>query len=196
MGDYHHGDLANALLASARAVLNQKGIHGLSLRACAMHAGVSHAAPAHHFKSLSGLLTELAIIAFDEFTFALQKKFSQVSDQPPERRLQEVGQAYIDFSLKEPRLFELMFSSNPLDYENPRLQTSASNAYQQLTAVVHPLFDKKNIGENKREQAEALIWSIVHGYANLLLKQKNKIASDCGSEVELPDLSLLGELLS
>ena len=49
MSEYHHGDLANALLQSARAVLNDKGIHGLSLRACAAHAGVSHAAPTHHF---------------------------------------------------------------------------------------------------------------------------------------------------
>ena len=52
MGDYHHGDLANALLQSARIVLDEKGIHGISLQACAAHAGVSHAAPTHHFKSL------------------------------------------------------------------------------------------------------------------------------------------------
>jgi len=104
MSNYHHGDLANALLASARVVLNEKGIHGLSLRACAMHAGVSHAAPSHHFKSLSGLLTELAIIAFDEFTVALQERFAMNASQSSAERLQEVGQAYVDFAQKEPKL--------------------------------------------------------------------------------------------
>ena len=83
MGEYHHGDLANALLQSARVVLNEKGVHGLTLRACAAHAGVSHAAPSYHFKSLRGLLTELAVIAYDEFTAALQAEFDQVAHQPP-----------------------------------------------------------------------------------------------------------------
>ena len=196
MGEYHHGDLANALLQSARSVLNEKGIHGLSLRACAAKAGVSHAAPTHHFKSLRGLLTELAIIAYDEFTAALQQKYDQVSHEPPNVRLQKVGQAYVDFAIKEPQLFELMFSSTPLDVENLRLQESGAKAYQQLTAIVHPAFDEKNIDEDKREQAEALIRSIVHGYANLILNKQGRHGEcDDKSKETLPDLSLLGELL-
>ena len=198
MSEYHHGDLANALLQSARAVLNEKGIHGLSLRACAAHAGVSHAAPTHHFKSLRGLLTELAVIAYDEFTLALQTRFQQVADQKPQVRLQEVCQAYIDFAIKEPKLFELMFSSSiPLDCDHPRLKESSTKAYEQLTGIVHPVFDEKGLSENKREQAEELIWSIVHGYASLLLKEQSRYDADCkdSSKAQLPDLSLLGELL-
>lgn len=198
MGEYHHGDLANALIQSARAVLNEKGIHGLSLRACAAHAGVSHAAPTHHFKSLRGLLTELAVIAYDEFTDALQTKYEQVSHEPPQARLQKVCQAYVDFAVKDPQLFELMFSSAPLlDFENPRLQSSAGKAYQQLTGIVHPLFDEKKLDENKREQAEALVWSVVHGYANLLMNEKGRYGAECedDSRATLPDLSLLGALL-
>ncbi len=197
MGEYHHGDLANALLQSARAVLNEKGIHGLSLRACASHAGVSHAAPTHHFKSLRGLLTELAVIAYDEFTLALQTRFQQVLTEEPQVRLQEVCQAYVDFALKEPKLFELIFSSIPLDHDNPSLLESGAKAYQQLTGIVHPVFDAKGLSEDKREQAEALIWSIVHGYANLLLNEQGRYGADCkeASNVKLPNLSLLGELL-
>jgi AcrR family transcriptional regulator len=196
MGEYHHGDLANALLQSARAVLNEKGIHGLSLRACAAHAGVSHAAPTHHFKSLRGLLTELAVIAYDEFTAALQERYEQVSHEPPSDRLQKVCQAYVDFAIKEPQLFELMFSSNPLDFENVRLKSSAGKAYQQLTGVVHPAFDEKGLNENKREQAEALIWSVVHGYASLIINKQGS-HGECNdpSKTTLPNLSLLGELL-
>lgn len=196
MSEYHHGDLANALINSARAVLSEKGIHGLSLRACAAHAGVSHAAPTHHFKSLRGLLTELAVIAYDEFTEALQAKYEQVADQSPKVRLQEVCQAYVDFSIKKPQLFELMFSSTPLDMENQRLQHSAAKAYQQLTGIVHPLFDQKGLDDNKREQAEALVWSVVHGYANLLMNKKGR-HGECeeASRNKLPDLGLLAELL-
>ncbi len=196
MGEYHHGDLANALLQSARAILNEKGIHGLSLRACAAYTGVSHAAPTHHFKSLSGLLTELAVIAYDEFTVALQTRYKQVSHEPPCNRLQKVGQAYVDFAVKEPQLFKLMFSSAPLNFENERLRNSADKAYEQLTGVVHPAFDEKRLDEDKREQAEALIWSIVHGYASLVVNKQTG-HGDCSdlSKTTLPDLSILGELL-
>jgi AcrR family transcriptional regulator len=197
MGDYHHGDLANALLQSARVVLNEKGVHGLSLRACAAHAGVSHAAPTHHFKSLRGLLTELAVIAFDEFAAALQAEYKHVIHESPRIRLQNVCQAYVDFSIKEPRLFELMFSSTPLDFENPRLKSSSGKAYQQLLGIVHPLFDAKKMDEGTREKTEVLVWSIVHGYASLLMNERERYGSECSdtSKVTLPDLSLLVELL-
>lgn len=197
MGDYHHGDLANALLQSARVVLNEKGIHGLSLRACAAHAGVSHAAPTHHFKSLRGLLTELAVIAFDEFSATLQAEYKRVMHEPPRIRLQKVCQAYVDFSIKEPRLFELMFSSIPLDFENPRLKSSSDEAYQQLIGIVHPLFDAKEMNEDQREQTEILVWSVVHGYANLLMNECERNGGGCTdkSKMTLPDLGLLAELL-
>ncbi|MFT5502571.1 MAG: AcrR family transcriptional regulator [Gammaproteobacteria bacterium] len=196
MSDYHHGDLANALLQSARSVLNEKGIHGLSLRGCAAHAGVSHAAPTYHFKSLRGLLTELAVIAYDEFTATLQARYEEVSHELPRDRLQKVCQAYVDFAIREPQLFELMFSSTPLDFENSRLKSSAAKAYLQLTGVVHPAFDEKGLSEDKREQAEALIWSVVHGYASLILSERGR-HGECSdsSKAVLPDLSLLGELL-
>ena len=194
MGDYHHGDLANALIQSARIVLNEKGIHGLSLRACAAHAGVSHASPAYHFKSLRGLLTELVVIAFDEFTAALQAELKHVIHEPHRRRLQKVGQAYVNFSTKEPRLFELMFSSIPLDFENPRLKNSSDNAYQQLIALVHPLFDAKKMDEKRREQTELLVWSLVHGYACLLMNERERYGAGYTKET-LPDLGLLAELL-
>ena len=54
---YHHGDLRAALLAAAEVELSEKGVEGFSLRSVAKRAGVSHAAPAHHFGDSQGLLT-------------------------------------------------------------------------------------------------------------------------------------------
>ncbi len=61
---YHHGDLHEALLQAAERVLERDGLAGLTLRAVAREAGVSHAAPTHHFGDLTGLLSELAAIGF------------------------------------------------------------------------------------------------------------------------------------
>ena len=61
---YHHGALRDALLAAAERVLERDGLAGLTLRAVAREAGVSHAAPTHHFGDLTGLVSELAAIGF------------------------------------------------------------------------------------------------------------------------------------
>ena len=57
---YHHGDLRRALLAAALEAVGEVGPAALSLRDLARRAGVSHAAPAHHFGDKAGLLTALA----------------------------------------------------------------------------------------------------------------------------------------
>ena len=62
---YHHGDLKNALLDAADALLLREGLQGLTMRACARLANVSHAAPAHHFGDTQ--LRELHIIDAQDF---------------------------------------------------------------------------------------------------------------------------------
>ena len=67
IGAYHHGDLRKALLVAAEAELVEKGLEGFTLRCCAKRAGVSHAAPAHHFKDANALLTALATEGYERF---------------------------------------------------------------------------------------------------------------------------------
>ena len=57
---HHHGNLREALITAGVGLLNEGGLSALTLRKCAARAGVSHAAPAYHFKGLNGLLTAIA----------------------------------------------------------------------------------------------------------------------------------------
>ena len=57
---YHHGDLKAVILAEAATLVAERGADGISLRELARAAGVSHAAPAHHFTDRRGLFTALA----------------------------------------------------------------------------------------------------------------------------------------
>src|ERR1700750_2195191 len=68
---YHQGALRDALLKAAETVLERDGLQGLTLRAVARQAGVSHVAPTHHFRDLTGLLSELAAIGFRQFNAAM-----------------------------------------------------------------------------------------------------------------------------
>src|SRR5258708_7386031 len=57
---YHHGDLSRALVDAARRILESEGPQALSLRAVAREAGVSPAAPYHHFKDKCELMDAVA----------------------------------------------------------------------------------------------------------------------------------------
>jgi len=82
---YHHGDLREALLEAAEALLREEGVPGLTLRACARRAGVSHAAPKHHFADLSELLSAVAARGFDRLTVALVDAREAAGDDPDRR---------------------------------------------------------------------------------------------------------------
>jgi AcrR family transcriptional regulator len=74
------GGVRGALLAAAREELTAKGTSGISLRAIARRAGVSHAAPKHHFGDRAGLLTALAVEGFRRLLVALEHAASTAPD--------------------------------------------------------------------------------------------------------------------
>src|SRR5436305_14092418 len=104
-GSYHHGDLHDALLKAAETVLERDGVQGLTLRAAAREAGVSHAAPTHHFGDMTGLLSELAAVGFRRFGTALREAASQQAGAAA--RLDAMGMAYVAFARKYPQMFML-----------------------------------------------------------------------------------------
>src|SRR5687768_10873441 len=69
---YHHGALRSALLSAAEALLEERGIDRFSLRETARRAGVSPAAPAHHFGDARGLLTAIATEGFQSLGDVLE----------------------------------------------------------------------------------------------------------------------------
>src|SRR5215475_42071 len=71
-GPYHHGSLREAMLRAAESILEHDGIRGLTLRAAAREAGVSHAAPKNHFGDLTGLLSDLAAVGFQRIAATMQ----------------------------------------------------------------------------------------------------------------------------
>ena len=94
---YHHGNLREVLLEKATEAIEEDGVGALSLRAVARRAGVSHGAPAHHFRDKTGLLTALATRAMDRFRAALDDAARAAGDSEQER-LRAMGQAYVCFA--------------------------------------------------------------------------------------------------
>ena len=95
---YHHGDLRQALIAAAEQLVVERGVDGFTLREAARRAGVSPAAPAHHFKDMRGLLTAVAHLGFRDFADALEAA-DRRGGADPQSRLRAQGAAYVALSL-------------------------------------------------------------------------------------------------
>ena len=139
---YHHGDLRRALLDAAASVIAESGVSGLSMRDLARRAGVSHAAPAHHFRDRAGLLTALAAEGFHLLADAME----------PAGTVLDAGVAYVHFAVTHPAHFEVMF--HPGRYHRDDAAVRAAQARS---------------GFAGRGEAGLAGWSIAHGFATLWL---------------------------
>lgn len=167
---YHHGDLRSALLAAAESELLEKGVEAFSLRSVAKRAGVSHAAPAHHFGDATGLLTALAAYGFQEF-LATQHAFEARAPQTPRDQLIAAGLGYVGFARTRPALFKLMFGSQRTDYSDAALGSAAEAAIGHLTSQV------KLVG-SVAAQDVAAVWATAHGLADLIIAGRISVIRD------------------
>jgi AcrR family transcriptional regulator len=165
---YHHGDLRQALLKAAEEELKEKGVEGFTLRSCAKRAGVSHAAPAHHFKDANALLTALAAVGFARFNATLEARRARAG-QDPEARLLALGLGYIAFATAEPALFRLMFSSDRPDFSDPTLGAAGCAAHTLLVDAVTAVTGAASPCEETCMRDVAAAWAMVHGIADLVL---------------------------
>ena len=158
---YHHGNLRESLLEAADVVLAGRGVHGITLRDVAKAAGVSHAAPYHHFSSLNDLLAAVAQQAFVTLGNALER----ASGEPDTgERLLKINDAYVACACARPEQFRLMFG--PLltrKAEYPALKAAADRAFGFLLAAACA---------HDPVQGPVLAltgWSLAHGLSNLMI---------------------------
>lgn len=165
---YHHGDLKTALLAEAERILERDGIQALTLRAAARAVGVSHAAPANHFGDLTGLLSELAAVGFRRFAATLAAEMD-AGPTDADTRMAAMGRAYVDFARAHPGLFVLMFRSERLDLGRPALRAAVDEAREALHEAVAARMPGSPPGPFELTAQAAALWSLVHGFAMLLI---------------------------
>jgi AcrR family transcriptional regulator len=171
---YHHGSLREAMLRAAESILERDGIGGLTLRAAAREAGVSHAAPKNHFGDVMGLLSDLAAVGFARFCGAMEAHASKGDNAPA--RLEAIGRGYVTFARKHPDLFLLMFRSERLDFTRPSLRLAADAALDVLARTVRAVRNEPTQAMLTLPQAAQMVvaWSLVHGFAMLLLDDRLK----------------------
>ena len=167
---YHHGDLSRALLAAARHIVEAEGPSALSLRAVAREAGVSAAAPYHHFKDKAELLSALADQGWRELGGCMVKARQAVSE---EGQLTALGAAYVVFARANPALYRVMFEAVREGQQEPndRLMREALIARGATPGSPDLTF------------ATLAAWSAVHGLADLAgMRRFDELKAELGGE--------------
>jgi AcrR family transcriptional regulator len=170
---YHHGDLKAVILAHAADIVAERGADGISLRELARTAGVSHAAPAHHFTDRRGLFTALAAQGWRELARALE-------GARPE--FLHAATAYVRFALSHPGHYAVMFDRSLVDSTDADLVAAEAAAGAELARGVATLSDEKARADP--DSAALAAWSLVHGFAMLRLNNVIDSAADPFAEVE------------
>jgi AcrR family transcriptional regulator len=158
---YHHGDLRRAILDAAERRLIAEGAEAVTIRACARDAGVSPAAPIHHFGSLKGLLGALAARGFERLVTRLDS-VAEVQDGAASGTAL-VG-AYVAFAVSDPKMFDLMWRDDLMNPDDAVLSHARRVALSRL----------RDLSQGSREPGDARRrairnWSLAHGLATLLL---------------------------
>jgi AcrR family transcriptional regulator len=158
---YHHGDLRRAVLDAALDVIATSGPGAISLRDLARRAGVSHAAPAHHFKDKAGLLTAIAVEGNEMLADSLAEALAE-----DRTGLIDLGVRYVRFALEHPAHFEVMFRPDLYHRKSPELVAARERTGQLLRGTVDRLPEEKRGPD--ANLAELAAWSVAHGFVNLV----------------------------
>ncbi|WP_373356628.1 TetR/AcrR family transcriptional regulator [Pseudoroseicyclus sp. CXY001] len=155
-------DLRAALIDAGLAILEERGLAALTLRACAARAGVSHAAPAHHFAGLPGLRAAIAAIGFRRFAAEMLAERARAGEEP-RARLVAICRGYLTFAERHPGLFHLIFNSSLPMADDPELSEAGDAAFEVLREGCAPFAP---VGDTAMS-TEAFVWSLIHGRATL-----------------------------
>lgn len=162
---YHHGNLREALLAAAIQLIGEAGPKGFTLRELARRAGVSHNAPYRHFASKEDLIAAVQAQGFEELDESM--KAGARREETPVERLWASGMAYIDFALRRPEHFTVMFD------EDVREKTgSGERAFQTLVGFIAACQASGDIPAGDPIPVAMSAWAIVHGIAKLAVSHR------------------------
>jgi AcrR family transcriptional regulator len=162
---YHHGDLRRALLEAAEKVLERDGSAGLSLRAVAREAGVSPAAPYHHFKDKDELLLAVGKTGFMKLKAAMAEAVAKETD-PAADKLILIGLAYVAFAQSHPATYRVMYDCARREDAMPDSDDHDEGGFRLVKDAIRDASGGE-ISEADTHLTAIAAWCAVHGLAEM-----------------------------
>ena len=164
---YHHGNLREALIEAALALIAAHGPLGFTFAEAARQAGVSPAAPYRHFRDRDDLLADIARIGFERFAEDLSGAWNDGKPEPI-TAFTNVGKAYLAFARTQPGYYAAMFEAAIPPGASPELGAAADRAFAILRSAAEIVSSRLPREERPPALMMALhVWSLSHGIASL-----------------------------
>ena len=164
---YHHGKLKQALVDAAIALIAEVGTHAFTLREVARRAGVSHNAPYRHYRDKDELLAVVAMQGFERLTAAMQRSAGGGSNTL--ERLRLCGRGYVDFALRWPQHFFVMFDLPSSREKYPEYAAAGQEAFDTLLTYIVACQESGSLPGEDSELMALTAWSLMHGIAKLAI---------------------------
>lgn len=181
IGNFHHGNLSDALVEAATRLITERKATTFSLREVALSLGVSHAAAYRHFKSKSDLLAVIAQTGFAQLRQALEASHvSSAGVLDVKHTLRAMGDAYIDFAINNAGAYRTLFHHDICDAEQyPQLSEVSLSSLQVLIDAL-ATGQKTGVVANSPHATDLAtsIWAALHGYSTLLLDRQISETND------------------
>ena len=164
---YHHGNLREALIHAALALIAKKGAAGFTFAEAARFAGVSPAAPYRHFRDRDELMASVALRGFEQFEAALARAWD---DGRPDAfvALERLGNAYLEFARTQPAIYSAMFEAGVPVGADPALREAGDRAFAVLRVAANKICATMPAAGRPPALMVALhIWAMAHGTASL-----------------------------
>lgn len=161
-------DLRQKVLQASLALIDEGGLDRLSMREVARKAGVSHQAPYHYFADREAILAAIAGEGFAKLGQALMRA-AEGAGADAGKAVEAMGRAYVDFALRHPAYFQVMFRADAVPLERyPEARKQEDEAFGRLVEGI----DKALAGQPAETSRKLAIasWALVHGLATLILE--------------------------
>jgi AcrR family transcriptional regulator len=169
---YQHGNLREALVQAGLKLLSEGGVEGLSLRAAAQMAGVSHAAPYRHFKDKDQLVAAIAEQGFRLLSAFMRAEVERAAPGSIRERLIAQGRGYVTFALQHPAYLRVIFGGVlGKEKTTPDLEAAGKEAYGILRDAVAEGIDRGELRAGDPDAVSLALWSMVHGLSHLLINR-------------------------
>lgn len=165
------------ILKTAMQLFVDEGIRNVSIRRIAEKIEYSPSTIYLYFKDKGEILHALRNQGFEKL-YSLQISMDSIVN--PAERLKKTGKLYIKFALENRDYYDLMFiARGVIEKINEKKTTDAGlKSFQHLMGTVNECIEKGCFKKTDLWAATFTIWSLVHGMAALIIRERCTMMPD------------------
>ncbi len=167
---YHHGNLKDALVQTALEMVENDGVESITLRDLTKKIGTSRSALYRHFDSKDELMKAVVKAGFEKFHNFIAPAI--MNNESVLNKLYAVGKSYIEFAIKNPNLYRMMFGHELQNEREDSCDIKDEDDAPSFHALVSLVVEAQNSKLFKKDDPilqSTVIWSMMHGLVKLLI---------------------------